>query len=476
MAWRDRVKNAGSKIRNAGSKVSSSLFRRNSPASSAPSTPNDTIAEQLSALRLKQAEAAAREPYQLFNRANVVRGAKKYSAILIILVLISLPVIIFVYLSVSNHTGFFSYQEQSYYGPIFSAIGSYISPLFSLVSNELACVANPVTCAGTQNTNVTQSVYPTFTSFLTTVPTQNPQTAFIISSSSANPVDLFYTVKNTANVDLGTKVGIPVLVNTSCGSTDDPAAAFNCIYTTGITSPTEYDAGLTPLIYSGQTITNQTAIGVSCPPSTSPGNQVQLDSIASLQLNFTIENYTAASIFPIELVENAYAQELSVAGQPLIANAPSVTFVSPGPVQVTLSTSEPQPVETITGNIPINIGVTNSGSGSNYYLNSLSVFVPMSLWPVNPSDRSNPNNPNPSWTCSPSNGGRTTNFVLPNNNYWNCTAQNPNNVVQLVLSQVTTLPGAEHFDTVPLLAHINYDYIQDMDMPYVLRGESSTTC
>ncbi len=465
MAWKDRVKNAGSKVSGGFSKV----FRRQAAGPSATNL-EQTEGEKLMALRLKRAEAEARAPYQLFDRAAFVRGTKKYSAIIIILILIALPVIIFVYLSTSSHTGFFSYQEQSYYGPIFSGVWSYISPIWGLISGELACVANPVSCVGVQNTNVTQNVYPTFTSFLSANPSQGTQTTFITSSYPGTPADLFYTVQNTANVPLGYDTSNNVLLNTSCGSTDDPAATFNCQYSTNITSPKPYDARLSPVLEAGQTITNQTAVNVFCPTNL----QVQLDSIASIQLNFTITNYSAASIVPIEFVTNAYATELSIAGQELVPNAPTVSFVSPGPISIILSTSDPQPIETQSGNMPISVQVSNANPGNSYSLNALSVFIPMSLWSVNVS--SEISQLNPIWSCSQANGGRTMGFVLPSSGYWNCTAKNPNDIVQLVLPQVLSLPGAEHFDTVPLLAHVNYNYIQKMNMPYVIRGSSAVSC
>ncbi len=466
MAWRDRAKNAYSKVRGGVSKI----FTRG--PSSAGSSKLDALKEQLEELRLKQAVQAERTPYRLFDRAKFVRGTKKYSAIIIILFLIALPVIIFVYLSASGHTGFFSYQEQSYYGPIFSAIGSYISPIWGLISGELTCVANPVACVSPTQGPVTNYTAPTFSSFITANPTQNPAVAIITANYPGTPTDLFYTVEDTANVPLGSGTDNNILLNTSCGSTNDPAAAFDCQYSTNVTSPKEYKVDLTPLIYPSQTITNQTSINAFCPTNL----QVSVangGSIASLQLNFTIENYSAASIAPIEFVTSSYAEELSVAGQPLMANAPTVNFVSPGPIHISLSTSVPQPVETNTGDMPINVEVNNSGTG-NYYLNSLSIFVPMSLWSVNV--LSEMSQLNPTWRCSPATGGLTANFVLPSADYWDCSAENPNSVIPLVLPQLVTLPGAEHFDTVPLLAHINYNYIEDMDMPYVIRAGSAGAC
>lgn len=428
-----------------------------------------TIEERMQKLDLERALKESRASTQLFDRDKMVKGAKKYSAIILIIILLALPVGIFFYVNSANHTGPFSYQLESYYGPFFSQISSFITPLFSLISNELTCVANPVNCVGTHNSNQTQQVYTTFTSFLSTQPSQNPQTIFLTSSSGNTLGQLFYTVQNTANVPLGSGTSNDILLNESCGSNNDPAATINCVGTTP-QSPAFVENGvqLLPVIFTQQTIENRTDLSVQCPWNPN----VQLNSIASLQLNFTVKNYSAATIFPIQFMDSTFYQQLVSSQQTFNPTQPSISFVSPGPVQVTLSTTEPQPIVTDTGNMPISIAVSQeAGAGGTFHINSLSIFIPKSLWSSAPSSSG--------WSCSTSNGGRSQQFILPGNNYWNCTSQLGDAIqqggAQFTLPQVLSLNG-EHFNSVPLLAYINYNYYQSMDMPFIVRTGGGVSC
>jgi hypothetical protein len=430
----------------------------------------------------KEEEREARARTSFFDRDAIVRAVKKHTMLIILVLIIMILPGFFLYIDYTGHTGLFSYQEASFYDPILSSVGSFFAPLGHLLASYWACIGTPVLCQGFQNTNTTVVVYPTFSSFLTTTPAANPQTVFLIQNG-ANSGQLFYSVTNNANIPLGMDTGNPILFNASCGSLDNPAGVMVCQNTVSLSpgippnvlNNVQSDYRLVSSIFPGETIENQTVISASCPVNP----QITLPSIADVLLNFTIKNYSAASISPIEFISNSFDEQLLSSQQGLVPSEPSVTFVSPGPLQIALGTSEPQPIITDTGNVPINIQITNNGPGS-YIINSLIIYVPKSLWPSNPY----PAGAQGGWQCSdvadiPSLASlREIDFVFPTSGYWACKTTISSSAIevsgiQIILPNVPGL-GGMHFNTVPILTYLNYNYIQQMEMPFVLRPEAGT--
>ncbi|MCL5101069.1 MAG: hypothetical protein M1348_00455 [Candidatus Parvarchaeota archaeon] len=431
----------------------------------------DKLESPLKRLEYEQRLRELRKSKQFIDTDAISRGAKKYGLLLLIIFLLFLPVGIFLFVNSANHTGPFSYQMQSYYGPFFSQIGSFISPLASLVSNELACVSNPVNCVGTHNTNKTVQVYNTFTSFISASPSEQYQTIFLTGSGKpyTTQAQLFYTVQDTADVPLGTDTSNNILLSESCGSSSNPAATINCLGTTPQSTAPQKNLQFIPMIFQQQTVENQTPIAVQCPWNPN----VQLNAISSLRLNFTIENYSAATIFPILFEDNLFYQQLESSQQSVSANQPSVSFVSPGPVQVTLSTSEPQPIVTNNGNTIITVAVSQlTGAEGAFHINQLSIFIPKSLWGSLQSSSG--------WACGNAVGGRHQQFVLPSGaGYWQCNSTLGDAIqqggAQFTLPSLNNLGGL-HFDTLPILAYINYNYNQSMDMPFIVRAGGGVSC
>lgn len=436
--------------------------------------------KEMNAYKLSQLKYEKRHRTAIFDRDAFVRSAKRHALFLAIIFFGSLPFIAFAYISFTSHTYAFSYQQESFYGPILSQLWSYtIGPLWSAIVNINACnefgyISNYAVCSGTQNVNKTVVVYRTFTSFITATPAQNPLTVFM-SQAKDNPGQLFYSVTNNANVPLGSSTSNHLLVNTSCGGSNAGYSAdvYICKGTTNLSNnlPASYNTPLVPSVYPSETIENQTQVLVSCPVNTL---KIQLPSFADMLLNFTIQNYSAASVFPVEFIDSAFDQQLFASQQGLIPSAPSVTFVSPGPLQVSFSTSEPQPIITNGGNVPINLAIANNGPG-RYVINKFIIFVPKSLWPnesqAYPSCTPSSQQSCAAWSCVDAANiphPIAMNFVFPTSGYWACTSTITSSAIasagtQIVLDNVPGLAGM-HFNTVPILAYINYNYIQQMDM------------
>lgn len=416
----------------------------------------------------------------------IYKGFKKIAYLVIGLLLIAIVGFLVIGPALTNHRGVFSYQDQAFYSPFINGISSFLSPLFSGFSGDIGCVVQAFSgtaCIGYSTSATVQNVYPTFNSFLTLTPAPGTVNsifgsyqALFLTSKSGSPGQLFYSVQNTANVPLGTDTNNPILLNESCGNPSDPAAGTNCMATTVFTPNIPPNSKFVSIILPQQTIENHTNLEASCPGAL-PGEvlpssgTVTVPSVGIIGANFTVKNYSAATTYPIEFLDSGFAQQLESASQAVQPNQKSVNFVTPGPLQITISASEPLPITTNTGSIPLSIAIDNYGTGS-YVINMLSVFIPKSLWP-NPITIG-------SYTCSSSNGGRRLNFILPNSSYWNCTLVTPIQQNQFsgssgafVLPQVTSLPPAQHFDTVPIITYLNYNYIQSMSsFTYVVLNES----
>ena len=405
-------------------------------------------------LELKQLKAHMREEY--WGKVSRVLGGLFFIAL-----------ILFMFYSYETHSFMFSYNEQAFYGPLYSTVSSFTSGLFNSLSSNLACVSNPVACSNLYTTPQVVSNPNTFQSFLTM--SETPAETQLIMASNPQQEQIFYSVQNTGSVPLGSSTSNPVYMNISCGSSNDPAAGFICNSTlTSFSQPSGgkkiYNAPFIGEIFPGQTIENATTFNLQCPSSSS----VKLPSVASIEANFTVKNYSSATLMPLEIASKTFIDELIQSSQSFSPQAPSVSFVSSGPISIIVSTPEPQPVTTKSGEIPISIQVQNNGKGS-YSINTLELFVNKYLWP------SNPASVNSGWSCSSSTSTRQLDFVLPSTDFWGCTYSqsllSSSSNFLFKLPEVTSLNGL-HFDTLPIIGLANYNYFQYLDMPFIIRNES----
>ncbi|MCL4399565.1 hypothetical protein M1293_03635 [Candidatus Parvarchaeota archaeon] len=376
--------------------------------------------------------------------------------------------ILFVFYSFETHSFLFSYNEQAFYGPFFSTLFSLSSGLVNSLSSNLACVANPVACSNLYTTPQVVNSPNTFQSFISA--SETPAETQLIMSLNPQQEELFYSVQNTGSVPLGLSTSNPLYMNISCGNSNDQAAGIICNSTlTSFSQPagSKY-ADNVPFIgeiFPGQTIENETAFYLQCPSSSST---VILPAVASIEANFTIKNYSSATLMPLELASKTFIDQLIQSSQSFSPQAPSISFVSSGPVSIVVSTPEPQPVLTESGQIPISVQIQNNGQGK-YLINKLELFISKDLWPVNPASS------NTGWSCSSSASVRQLDFVLPNESFWDCVYSQPITPSLsgfiFKLPQVSSLNGL-HFDTLPVIGLANYNYFQSLDMPFIIRNES----
>ncbi len=459
MGLKGKLSNLKGKLSNLKSKVAAKLPKRKA---SAPSQPPAAKGQgpSLADLQRRKLEAELNEmstKEKLFDLSTFKRNTKRHAVVIVIVLLLISPIIVFLFISSTFHQGPFGYTTVAYYTSVFSPIFSFVSPLFHLATTQINCLSNPVACVGQQNQNITVVVYPTFNSFVTVTPASGLQSVFLTGNNT--PVNLFYSVYNNANVPLGSSTNNALMLNESCGSTDNPAETHICRV---MTFPTLIlsDSGFSSVLFSKQTSTNETEISVSCP---SKKSGIVLPTLSSIILNFTIKNYSAGSLLPVQFASRSFSEQLLAAAQPLIANLPSISFVSPGPLQIEMQVVEPMPIITGSGNVPIVISITDNGAGANAYsINSLSIFIPKSMWPINPQSNG--------WNCISSTSSIKMQFAIPGNSYWMCTSTASNQQLQsvgaqFILPQVASL-SSMHFNTVPIFAYMNYNYYEYVNMPY----------
>lgn len=340
----------------------------------------------------------------------------------------------------------------------------YVNPSLSFLNTNVVSLASnfgglfhcPYGCSAA---HVIQPASSTFQSFVTLTP--SAQNIYLSSAGGVSGQE-YYSVKNDGNVPLGSSTSNPLSINLSCGSSS------TCKSLITFESPTTNSfIPLTSYLLPSTTITNGTSFNVACNPNiftTSP-----LTVGVSFSANLSVDNYTAASISPLEFVSQSFDAQLLSSSSPLIPNQPSVTFVSPGPVQISVVPLEPLPIITSSSDIPLSVKLSNSGSGT-YSTNLVSVFVPSSIW----SSSAELAALNPSWTCAVSKQETRLNFVFPGSSFWNCTPSG-NQVhpsMQFILPPVTSL-GELHFNTVPILASVDYNYYQQTPIFFSVISEVS---
>ncbi len=432
-----------------------------------PPQSSQDVYYQMQAEMLRKQEKAKNK---VFNFGAHKRAAKIVLPFLVLIVIII--VVAYPYISHSPVVANVNSYMQIHYGSTYGKIGSLFSSLWNSVVSGFAFIENPFASQIPPPT-ITNAT-PTFTSFLAlTVPSNQ----YLTLTGTSETQSFEYSVKDTSNVPLGSGTPNNVLVNMSCGNTYSKQATTVCEdlintfeqppATSQSFPPVVENVGLIKEIFPTQQITNSTLVQFKCPSS-----PITFPTGGSLLLNFTVFNYSTASIMPLEFVSQSFDSQL-ISSSPLIPSQPSISFTAAGPVQVKLSTDALEPILTKLGAVPISLSIGNSGTGG-YHLNSLSLFISTALSSSNPA--TNPSNG--LWTCQVSSGMQRQNFVFPSG-YWNCTISNPA-LLQSSSNFFFTLPALQtlnglHFDTIPVLAYANYNYIQQLNIPFVVQNQT-TAC
>ncbi len=383
----------------------------------------------------------------------------------IIVIVISIPMFLFY-----THSGIFSYQIES-----FSGITSFFSPLFSEVSQSFYCLSSPISCVTTTSTVVNQTA-PTFTSFLSINTPSQPQILFTSGSGY-----LFYDLGNTANVPLGANRPNQFSITYTCGSNE----LCQNLTSLGKNSKTVQNP---VLLFPGSTIQQQFLINGKCPSNQNLAKQLPVE--AQLYVETDVSNYSAGSIFPVNYINYSFYNQLLSSSQAFIPNQYSVVYVSPGPVQISISTDMKQPILSNT-NLSMLVQIQNNGQGE-YYLNNLTVFIPAYIpgqqagfssvstmaitLPVNSGGGTQSINLNVG-QCILSSGGQVQNFVFPGDTFFKCNldvSSNPHlSSINFILPPPELLNN-EHFDTIPILLYVNYNYVQNYTIPFIV--ENTTSC
>ena len=461
MGIRDKLKGGVNKVGGGVKKVRGKLKGSSSEPAQQPaaaSSAEEKYYEQL--IKESQKKEA------LFNAGPAKRKILRGSIMLIPVFILLIVIGSFLYISSVSHGGLFSYSFETYYGPIFGQIGSFISPITSLVSSDISCISNVIACTSPTPTAAVNNTYPSFTSFLAFTP-ESPVPTFYIENVSSFYNELFYTVKNNANVPLGSSYPNNILMSLSCGPGSKDPRSHVCFQTVnnntfpgGINSPSYFLPFISTVLPS-DSIINETNVHLECPVSdTTLAKELPVES--QLYMDFDITNFTAVTLLPLEFINSTFNSQIY--SSELKPTVQSTNFVTPGPIQVSALVNVPQPVLSGSSSIPINIELKNHGSGA-FVLNSLLVFYSARFGDAS--------SLNPQWSCAQADGGRAGNFVLPNASYYACSAS-----VSTGQNFVFVLPNkpiASHFDTFPLIAAANYGYQENYTAPFFVRNQTGCT-
>ena len=402
---------------------------------------------------------------RLFDPDKTVYTAKKYSVVIAALAIIIIPILIywFVYGQNSASAQYFN----TYYGASFKPVTGLISSIENSLLTGIEVIQNPYNIGGTApppTINTTQ----TFKQFLvlTAVPNQ-----VITMTNNPQLSTILYSIKDNANVPLGSGTPNNVLVSLSCGSTVSQQSAKVCQdMLSNFTSPVHASSPpvitnlpLISEILPSETIDNSTSFYLNCPLA-----KTTFPTGATVLGNFTIKNYTAATILPIEFVSYNFNQKLLQASQPVLPSVPSVNFVTPGPIQVELSVPVQQPISTQVESVPINVKINDIGTGSPN-ISTLVLFVSKQFYPSNPT--------NGQWTCTNSFPFNRGGFQFPGSGYWACTL--PASQLKGTTSFIFSLPhvatlGGLHFNTMSVIAGVVYNYNELLNIPFIIDNETCT--
>lgn len=355
--------------------------------------------------------------------------------------------------------------------PVLGTIGHLIASIPSSISSGLNFISNPL--ASTTPPSQVVNVTSTFTSFLgLSAPTG--QTLTLTGTSETQSFSYFVT--DNANVPVGSSTSNNVLENISCGGTSTQATSVCDALLSDFDTPPATSQSSPPIVTGFPLTANELPTQSLSYSFTAtfkcPSSPIKFPTYGSFLLGLTTFNYTAGSILPLEYASQSVAAQLTSASHPLIPSLPSVVFVTAGPIQLKLSTNLPEPILTKADQVPINVQINNIGTGS-YSLNAVSLFISTNLSQSNPDELT----ANSMWSCSVSSGLTRQNFVFPAG-YWNCTISprflSSGSSFLFTLPAMQTLNGL-HFNTIPVLGYVNYNYASKLSLPFVVQNET-TVC
>ncbi len=423
---------------------------------------NPVYRKSAAAMRQLERQRSAR---QLIDRDVLVRSAKKYTLLIVPVLIIVVVVIIYWYAygQNSNSANYFN----TYYGSYFNSFKGLISQLVGSIQGGIAYMNNPYG-TGKPPVHVINTTQ-TFSSFLIPTSVSNQQ---LTMTDSPQLGTLLYSVKDNSNVPLGLDSNNNVLVSIGCGNTNSQQSARVCqeMFSSFVTPKKSSSAQISgipliPEMLPSETIENQTSFYFNC-----PSVSLTYPTGASMLTNFTVENYTAAAILPVEFISYRFSQKLLASSQALVPSTPSFDFVTPGPLQIKMGVSINQPVSTQVESVPISVTIENTGSGAysgSYSISSLGLFINKQFYPNNPS--------NGNWQCSDAVSHTLEGFVFPGSGYWYCTLSSsqlgsPSSIFSL--PAVTSLNGL-HFNTMSIVASVTYNYSELLNMPFQVNNETA---
>ncbi|MCL4406717.1 hypothetical protein M1139_01305 [Candidatus Parvarchaeota archaeon] len=355
--------------------------------------------------------------------------------------------------------------------PVLGTVWHLIASIPASISSGISFISNPL--ASTTPPSQVVNVTSTFTSFLgLSAPTG--QTLTLTGASETQSFSYFVT--NNANVPVGSSTSNNVLENISCGGTSTQATSVCDALLSNFNTPPATSQSSPPIVTDFPLTTNELPTQSLSYSFTAtfkcPSSSIKFPTYGSFLLGLTTFNYTAGSILPLEYASQSVAAQLTSASHPLIPSLPSVVFVTAGPIQLKLSTNLPEPILTKADQVPINVQINNIGTGS-YSLNAVSLFISTNLSNSNPDELT----ANSMWSCSVSSGLTRQNFVFPSG-YWNCTISprflSSGSSFLFTLPAMQTLNGL-HFNTIPVLGYVNYNYASKLSLPFVVQNET-TAC
>ncbi|MGC8681878.1 MAG: hypothetical protein ACP5TF_01120 [Candidatus Acidifodinimicrobium sp.] len=394
-------------------------------------------------------------------------------------VLIGLLVVIagawFLLSGIASHTGIFSYQLGSFYGPYISSIESYTSSTFSMISGFLSNPQGYITNYFFPKTTSVQPPVTTFTSFVTITPPPSEQSLYITSSSSSNSQNLEFVVGNSANLPLGSTYPNKLNLDIACAKGDNICS--------NLTNLEYGESASLNVVFPGSEVQESVPIEVHC-PTDNPPLAKQLPVQSSVEITASATNYTAASLLNLEYINSTFYGQLLYSSQTYIPSEEATVVPSQGPLEIIPNLGESEPVLN-DQNASISIQINNLGSGT-YVLNNLTVYLPYKYFFYNGvsyegySFLSVVNKNKNSFDCSLLDTGQNSqldvvqNFAFPTYGYIKCWPDNMKQSSFLFELPSFTMPNQAHFETIPLIFQTDYNYTQTSSVSFYVIND--TTC
>ncbi|MBE5727834.1 hypothetical protein IHE50_00230 [Candidatus Parvarchaeota archaeon] len=401
-----------------------------------------------------------------------------FGAMVLIVLLLIVGGAWFVLSGIASHTGVFSYQVGGFYGPYISSIESYTSSTFSMISKFLSNPEGYITDYFFPQTTVVTPPVTTFTSFVTITPPPSEQSLYITSSSSSpsNPPpsqNLEFVIGNSANLPLGSGYPNKLNLDITCAKGDNVCSNLTDLGNGKSFSPN--------VIFPGSEVQESAPIDIWC-PTNNPSLAKELPVQSSVQIIANATNYTAASLLNLQYINSTFYNELLYSSQAYIPAEQATVVPSQGPLEVIPNLGESEPVASAQ-NASISIKINNLGSG-NYALNNLTVYLPYKYSFYNGvsyegySFSSVVNMNKNSFDCSLLDISQNNqldivqNFAFPTYYYIKCWPTNLQQSSFLLELPNFTMPNEAHFETIPIIFQMNYNYTQTSSVSFYVINDT----